>query len=613
MSEAQLASAGRDGLPAPSGQRLDSWKAIAEYLGRHVTTVQRWEQEEGLPVHRHHHEKRGSVYAFPPELDAWLAARSVAATAAPAPQPAPEPPPPVEQLGPPPGLAPLNPAPWRIAWATAAAALVFLVVQVFTNSFGTTAPGAAGEQTSIAVLPLTNRSPDQQPDYFVDGMTEALVTDLASLPGVRVIARQSVMQYRNSGKAASQIAQELGADALVEGAVQRSGSRVRVDIRLIDGDTSRALWARTHERDVGDALRLQSEISRAVASELHLTLDPTQREQIGARRPSKPDAWDAYLRARFFWNKRTHDDMSRAIEWYGRALEGDPSSATVYAGLADVYASLGPPKMPIAELIKRGTAAAEMAIALDPTMGEPLAALGKLRAYAWDWQGAETNYRKAIERAPSYAPARYWYGLFLGSQRRCDEALAQAREAEALDPVSLPGNMVVSYIELKCNRVEQAISRTRMMIEFDPDFGQAYEFLGRAYLIQGNIPGATAMLERALALTGGRATIRATLGYAHAAAGRIREAEAIAADLVKHHEQEKVLASAWSVAIAYAGLGRDDAALQWLEHSYADREEWLEALAADERFRRLHGNVRFQRLLYRLGLPHELPTLVTRF
>jgi tetratricopeptide (TPR) repeat protein len=152
-----------------------------------------------------------------------------------------------------------------------------------------------------------------------------------------------------------------------------------------------------------------------------------------------------------------------------------------------------------------------------------------------------------------------------------------------------------------------------MMIEFDPDFGQAYEFLGRAYLIQGNIPGATAMLERALALTGGRATIRATLGYAHAAAGRIREAEAIAADLVKHHEQEKVLASAWSVAIAYAGLGRDDAALQWLEHSYADREEWLEALAADERFRRLHGNVRFQRLLYRLGLPHELPTLVTRF
>jgi TolB-like protein/Tfp pilus assembly protein PilF len=463
------------------------------------------------------------------------------------------------------------------------------------------------------VLPLTNRSPDQQPDYFVDGMTEALVTDLASLSAIRVIARQSVMQYRNSGTPASTIARELGADALVEGAVQRSGSRVRVDIRLIDGRTSRALWATTYERDVGDALALQAEISRAIVAELHLTLDPAHRERLTKRRPSNPDAWDAYLRARFFWNKRTHEDMSRAVEWYERAIERDPSFPLVYAGLADVYATLGPPNMPISELIARGTAAAEKAIQLDPLMGEPLAALGKLRAYAWDWQGAESNYRKAIDRAPGYAPARYWFGSFLANQGRCDEAFAQAREAERLDPVSLPGNMVISGIELRCNRVEQAIRRNRMIVEFNPNFAPSYEYLGRAYVMQGNVESATAMFDRALKLTAGRATVRASLAFAYAMAGRTREAEIIGTALEERHTRDKVLASAWSVAIVHAGLGRHDAALTWLEHSYADREEWLEALAVDERFRGLHGDARFQRLLYRLGLPNQLASVMTRW
>jgi tetratricopeptide (TPR) repeat protein len=419
------------------------------------------------------------------------------------------------------------------------------------------------------------------------------------------------MQYRNSGKPARTIARELGADALVEGAVQRSGSRVRVDIRLIDGRTSGALWATTYERDIGDALALQSEISRAVAGELHLTLDPSQRQRLAARRPSNPDAWDAYLRARFFWNKRTHEDMGRAIAWFERAIERDPSSAVVYAGLADVYATLGPPNMPIAELIARGTKAADKAIELDPSMGEPLAALGKLRAYAWDWQGAESNYRKAVERAPGYAPARYWFGSFLANQSRCPEAFAEARAAERLDPVSLPGNMVISLIELRCNRIDEALKRSRMIVDFDPDFGQAYEFLGRAYLMKGDVESAIPILERALELTGARPTIRATLASAYAASGRVREAEAIARELAALHQRGKVLASAWSAAIAHAGVGSEQAALTWLEHAYADREEWLEALAVDERFRHLHGNLAFQRLLNRLGLPNADPELLT--
>jgi TolB-like protein/Tfp pilus assembly protein PilF len=493
---------------------------------------------------------------------------------------------------------------WGVAGIVAAAVLALSLVSGLAKSFWPT-----GEKTramSLAVLPLENRSPDQQPDYFVDGVTEALTTDLASLPSIRVVARQSVTRYRSSQKAASDIARELKADALLEGAVQRSGQRVRVDIRLIDGATGRSVWATTHERDLVDALTLQADISRAIVGELHVTLDPTHGKRLANRRPSNSEAWDAYLRARFFWNKRTHEDMGHAIEWYERAIQKDPASPLVYAGLADVYATLGPPKTAIGDLIARGTAAADKAIALDPLMGEPYAALGKLRAYAWDWQGAETNYRKAVELAPAYAPARYWFASFLANQGRCREAFVEAREGERLDPVSVPGNQVVAGVELKCGRVEQAINRIRMTLEFDSTFAQAYELLGRAYLRQARADDAIAMIQRALELNGGRATTHAALGFAYAMAGRRQEAKSIGVDLAERHSRDKVLASAWSVAIVYAGLDDPNATLTWLEHAFDDHEEWLEALPTDERFLRFHALERFQRLLGRLGLPSGL-------
>lgn len=601
--------------PAGPNRRLDSWKAIADYLGRHVTTLQRWEHEEGLPIHRHRHEKRGSVYAYTAELDAWLQARStsapasIASSAHAADRPgiiAPDCPPewPAVQPSAPHFIPPASPvtSSWRLRAGTLAAIIALaltIVVGVASDLFPTT----TNEQAfSLAVLPLKNRSPDQQPDYFVDGMTEALTTDLAALPAVRVIAGQSMMQYRDTVKPAVVIAGELSVNALVEGAIQRVGQRIRIDIRLIDGATSRSLWATTFERSADDVLILQGEISREIVSKLRLTLDPAQGERLRSRRPSSPEAWDAYLRARYFWNRRTHDDMSRAIEWYERAIGLDPSSALLFAGLADVYATLGPRHMAVSELIARGTSAGNRAIALDPTMGEPYAALGKLRSYAWDWQGAGRSFRTAIERAPRYAPARYWMGSFVANQGRCDEAFLQAEEAERLDPLSLPGNMVIAGIELKCGRVERAIRRMRTILELDRSFGQAYEYLGRAHLIQGDVTQAIAMLQRALELTGGRPTIEATLAFAYAKHGRRLDAETIAKQLARRHDKDKVLASAWSVAIVHAGLGHDETALDWLEHAHADREEWLEAIAADERFRHLHGTERFERLLVRLGL-----------
>jgi TolB-like protein/Tfp pilus assembly protein PilF len=631
--------------PAGPNRRLDSWKAIADYLGRHVTTLQRWEHEEGLPIHRHHHEKRGSIYAYTAELDAWLEARSTSTPASMstdadvgnadasmsdcAPEWIAAGPSPLYQADPgltitPPGVTTttepdtpsmLGASPrawWRLPVGTVAAGIALaltIVVGVAKDLFPTT---RSDETFSLAVLPLKNRSPDQQPDYFVDGMTEALTTDLAALPGVRVIAGQSVMQYRDTIKPASVIASELSVNMLVEGAIQRSGQRIRVDIRVIDGETSRSLWAATFERDATDALTLQAQISREIASELHLTFDPAHGERLESRRPSSPDAWDAYLRARFFWNRRTHDNMQRAIEWYERAIQLDSSSAVLYAGLADVYATLGPPNTPVSELITRGTYAANKAIALDPLMGEPYAALGKLRSYAWDWEGAERNYRKAIDLAPRYAPARYWFGSFLANQGRCDEAVVQAEEAARLDPLSLPGNMVIAGIELKCGRAMRAVKRMETILDLDRSFGQAYDYLGRAHLIEGDTTQAIAMFERAMEMTGGRPTIEATLGVAYAREGRTLEAEAIARRLAERHAKDKVLASAWSVAIAHVGIGDKETALTWLEHAYADREEWLEALAADERFTSLHATERFQRLLAQLGLPRELPLAITR-
>jgi tetratricopeptide (TPR) repeat protein len=470
--------------------RLDSWKSIAEYLGRHVTTVQRWEQEEGLPVHRHQHEKRGSVYAFPAELDAWLLARSAPST------------PTSHQLR---GAAALSASlhsPFRLqAWlvASAAAAIVLSTLGVITH----------------------------------------------------------------------------------------------------------ARW--TRPVPAGHAI---AESSAAPSASVATSAVPRDRQ--GNRHTSSREAWDAYLRARFFWNRRTHSDMSRAIEWYERAITEDATFAMGYAGLADVYASLGPANMPISELIARGTTAAEKAIELDPSLGEPLAALGKLRAYAWDWRGAEGYYRQAIERAPTYAPARYWFGSFLASQGRCDEAFVEAREAERLDPISLPGNMVVSSIELRCKRVEQAITRSRVILDFDPNYAGSYELLARAYFAKGQIDEAIAMIDRAVEKSQGRATVLAMRAFVYAAAGRTAEAEAIASELESRHKRDKVLASAWSAAIAQAGLHRDAAALEWLEHAYVDREEWLEALAVDERLIRLHGQPRFQQLVARLGLQRDPPQVVTK-
>jgi tetratricopeptide (TPR) repeat protein len=465
--------------------RLDSWKSIAEYLGRHVTTVQRWEQDEGLPVHRHQHEKRGSVYAFPAELDAWLLTRSA---------------------------------------------------------------------------PVTATAPSHHQK------ARALASD-ATHPHAR-------LQTWLVGSAAAAI------------------------VLSTLGVIAHARWNRPApiERTVADSRELTG------SSPGHSSL---ARDRQAARHTKSREAWDAYLRARFFWNRRTHSDMSRAIEWYERAITEDATFAMGYAGLADVYASLGPANMPISELIARGTKAAEKAIELDPSLGEPLAALGKLRAYAWDWRGAETYYRQAIERTPTYAPARYWFGLFLANQGRCDEAFEEATEAERLDPISLPGNMVVSSIELRCRRVDQAITRSRVILDFDPNYAASYELLARAYLAKGEIDQALAMVDHAVEKSQGRATVLAMRAFVYAAAGRTADAAAIASDLEARHKRDKVLASAWSAAIAQAGLHRDEAALDWLEHSYSDREEWLEALAVDERLTRLHGNPRFQQLLLRLGLRRE--------
>ncbi len=525
---------------ARTNRRLDSWKAIADYLDRHVTTLQRWEHEEALPVHRHFHEKRGSVYAFTSELDAWLAqradririrrgARCAGGAAAAGIAAAPRAP---DAQRHPVGQAPVEVPPQPVSSGAIAArprvrlpvlaiTAAVLIAVALTMAAGVAkdrwAANEADRAPALAVLPLSNRSPDLQPDYFVDGLTEALTTDLASVRAIRVIARQSVMQYRDTAKRASTIARELGVNVLVEGAVYRTGQRLRVDIRLIDGATSRSLWASTYERNVGEALALPADISRAIVSELHVPMPPSSavvRDEH--RRPSHPQALDAYLRARFFWNRRTHEDMGRAIEWYERAIQLDSSSPLLYAGLADVYATLGPRDAPVSELIALGTAAANRAIGLDPRMGEPYAALGKLRAYDWDWHGAESNYRKAIDRAPGYAPGRYWFGSFLANQGRCAEALEQAHEAERLDPLSLPGNMVIAGIELKCDRVPRAVTRVKTIIEFDPSFGQAYDYLGRAYLMQGNRTQAIDMFKRAQTLTGGRATIEAALGFAYA-------------------------------------------------------------------------------------------------
>src|SRR5438552_2878190 len=325
---------------------------------------------------------------------------------------------------------------------------------------------------SLAVLPLDNLSGDASQDYFADGMTDELITDLAQISALRVISRTSVMVYKGARRPLPEIARELNVDAVVEGTVLRSGEQVRITAQLIQTPADRHLWAESYEGDLHDTLALQKKVARAIAEHIRIELTPKEQAVLKNAKVVNPEAYEAYLKGRYFWNKRTADGLKKAIDYFNQAIEKDPNYAQAYTGLADSYALLGDWEYGILapkEAFPRAKAAATKALALDNTLGEAHTSLAfSLDLFDWDWASAEREFRRAIELNPGYATAHHWYAWHLSEMGRNREAIAEMRKAQNLDPLSLIISADVAEILLVAHSYDQAIEQSRKTIDMDP-------------------------------------------------------------------------------------------------------------------------------------------------
>jgi serine/threonine-protein kinase len=518
----------------------------------------------------------------------------------------------LERLGAPPPLRVASrPGTRVISWALAAAGAVLgLVAAIAGLNVGGTRDRLLGRAAprrieSLAVLPLANMSGDPEQEYFAEGMTEELITDLAKIGALRVISRTSVIHFKGTDKPVPEIARQLGVDAIVEGSVMKSGGRVRITAQLIDGASDRHLWAQSYERDLMDVLSLQGEVARAIAREIEVKLTPQEQARLASARPVNVEAHEAYMKGRYYWNKRDAEGFEKALASFKRAIEIDPGYAPAYAGLADTYhllATYG--LLPPSEAIPKERAAALRALEIDDGLAEAHVSLAPiLSSYDYDWAGAEREYRRAIELNPGYATAHQYYSSVLLRLGRNEEAMAEARRARELDPLSLILRMSVAQCYWTSGRVDQSIEEVRKVLEMDPNFYGAHEGLGQIYVEKGMYEEGIGELRRAAALDSGDPTAKADLGYAYGVSGKTEEARRVLADLEAMSKREYV--SAINMAVVSIGLGDKQSGLAWLERAAHDRDPLLTWLKIEHRYNPLHAEPRFQDLVRRVGLPPD--------
>jgi TolB-like protein/Tfp pilus assembly protein PilF len=593
----------------PPEAPLDSWKEIARYVKRDVSTVQRWEKREGMPIHRHVHDKRGSVYAFSSELDVWLQSRRLRLEEE-------------EKEHEGSGEIPVDAEgdhrprgtsrarPWLVLGGVAVLGLL-AVTQVMTRSHARDA--TRPKITSLAVLPLENLSDDPTQEYLADGMTEALITNLAKIGALRVISRTSVMQYKGAKKPLPQIARELNVDAVIEGSVQRWGNRVRVSARLIQVASDRHMWAESYERDLRDVLALQSELARTIASEIRIKVTPQEQARLANVQPVDPASHDAYVKGLYYFNdgrghaatKRGEESFQKSVEYLRQAVQIDPNYAMAYAQLARTYYWMAATGMQ-GELVAESTVAARKALELDPTLAEAHGALAYVMfRFDWDWAGAEREFRRAIELNPGYVEAYHGYAFYLAVMGRFDEAIAEKDKALLLDPFPLPQTIYTAYIYGCAHQYDRAIEQLRTLLALDPKNRLGHYELGEFYIRKGMYDQAMEEIQAAQAtakVTGRRvASLQLVLAFANAAAGRRSEARRL---LYQFTGRPKEVAG-WEVNIAeiYALLGDKTNAIAWLEKAAQQDPYEFAYVRCLEPFDSLRADPRVQEMFRRLGLP----------
>jgi TolB-like protein/Flp pilus assembly protein TadD len=495
----------------------------------------------------------------------------------------------------------------RIAgWKLALSAGIVAVAIATGAFFWRVAPPRAGPQIrSIAVLPLANLSRDPEQEYFADGLTESLITELSKIGALKVISRTSVMRYKKPNKPMPQIARELGVDGLIEGSVLGEGDQVRITVQLIEGKSDHHLWAESYQREMRGVLALQSEIARDISREIRAKLSAEERARLTNTRSVDPQAHRLYLLGRYYWNKRSANGISAAIDYFQKAIAQDSAYAPAYAGLADCYAVL--PTHSSAhpsDVFPKAIAAATKALEIDETLAAPHAALAYTKdVYEWDWSGAEREYKRALELNPNDANAAHWHALHLAYVGRLDEAITEITRAQELDPLSLVIATNHGMLLYFTRREDEAVTQLSNVLKMDPTFVLAHSTLGAIYDNQERYDEAIAQRKKAVELSKGVAFYAlAGLGKAYARAGKRAEAEKIVEQLKQQSTREYVHPSHF--AFIYLGLGEKDLAFTYLEQAYAEHS-FFYVLKSDPAFDPLRSDPRFQDLLRRMGLPSD--------
>jgi TolB-like protein/Tfp pilus assembly protein PilF len=491
---------------------------------------------------------------------------------------------------------------WPTRWVIGALALVLSLLIFFALRFRSRTPAPSGIR-SIAVLPLENLSGDASQNYFADGMTDELITDLAQISALRVISRTSVMVYQGARKPLPQIAHELNVDAVVEGTVLHSGDQVRITAQLIEASTDKHLWSQSYEGELRDTLALQNRVASAIADQIRISLTPREQAALKSAKAVNPEAYQSYLKGRYFWNKRTADGLKVALAYFNQAIEEDPKYAKAYSGLADTYALLGDWQygvMSTKEALPKAKAAAIKALELDGSLSEAHTSLGySLRAFDWDFDSAGKEFQRAIEINPGYATAHHWNAMNLGLLGRPKEALVEMRKAENLDPLSLIINADLAEFLLLTHSYDESVKQSRKIIEMDSTFAIGHKQLGDAYLLKQMDKEAVAELQKAVRLSGGSPICIADLARAYVASGKMNEAVKLLSDLKK--SSNAGLANAPQIAMIYASMGDNDQAMQWLERAYEER--FNPSILLRSGFDPLRSDPRFEELMRRIGLP----------
>ena len=455
---------------------------------------------------------------------------------------------------------------------------------------------------SIAVMPFVNESGNAELDYLSDGITETLIKSLSNLPNVNVKPRSSVFRYKGKDTDLRTIGRELNVQAILNGRVTQHGDELSLSLELVDVQKDKVIWTEQYQRKTSDLVSLQSEIARDISTKLKSKLSGAEETKVSKTATADPEAYQAYLKGRYYWNRRTAENIKKAIEQFKIATDRDPNYALAFVGLADCYVvSNEYAGVPTSETVPRARSYAERALSLDPQLAEPHATLGWANESLWQWAEAEKEFKRAIELNPNYPTAYHWYSIFLRNMGRYDESATIITRAHELDPLSSVISVNVSRVDQVQNNHAASIENSLKIIELDPNFGAAYQYLALSYLKQERDAEAIAAAEKAVEITKRSGVTLGDLGHIYAATGKQTQARSVISELEDQYARKKAIGQ--DIAAVYAGLGEKDKAFEWLERDFQVQNDRLPNIRWELQFESLRDDPRFKEMLKRMNLP----------